>query len=166
MQSEIRKLKSIRGAGIYILISLLFFIGMFIGTTIEIIKIGLQWSEIVNGSISFPGSLLICGIFLLISVILLAIGALTNFITSLVILCTSWKSKWASNNKILWGLLSLLILLFIGIIVFGAIGVNRAREEGERSYNNSNYGQYPQYPQYPQYSNPYQPRDPWNNGNY
>ncbi|MDE6289611.1 MAG: hypothetical protein K2L64_02500 [Ureaplasma sp.] len=160
MQSEIRKLKSIRGAGIYILISFLFFIGMFVGTSIELVKTGLQWSNVIGDNITFPTSLFVCGIFLLLSIILLGIGGLTNFITSLVILCTSWKSKWAKSHKILWGILSLLILFFIGIIVFGAVGVNLAREEGERSYINDNYGQYPKY------NNPYQPRDPWNNGNY
>ena len=103
----------------------------------------------------------------IISIVFFAISVLTWLITTIVILATNWKSKWAREHKLLWGLLSLLLLGWIAMLIFGSIGKNHAREESDNlnSYNPNSHPQYPYSPYQPQ-SMQY-PQNPYNGqGNY
>ncbi|MGL5205210.1 MAG: hypothetical protein ACRC63_03085, partial [Metamycoplasmataceae bacterium] len=47
------------------------------------------------------------------------ISAIINLIDSIIILASDYRNKELNNDKILWGLLSLLLIGNIGCLVFG-----------------------------------------------
>ena len=57
-----------------------------------------------------------------------------NITTSIIILAYKWKSKWAIENKLLWGLLSLFLISFIGELIFCCT----AKKEINKIYINNN----------------------------
>ncbi|MDE5599762.1 MAG: hypothetical protein K2I49_02390, partial [Ureaplasma sp.] len=53
---------------------------------------------------------------------------LFNFISSLLIFCFKWDTKWCNENKKLWGLLSMFIVFAISEIIFCSIGIYKAKK--------------------------------------
>ena len=88
---------------------------------------------------------------------LLTICGIANFVCSIVILATKWKNKWVRDHKVIWGLLSLFLLTFLGLIIFGSIAMSHAEDQ----YDNANNYYNNQMPQHDQYRNyPYPPMPP------
>ena len=53
-------------------------------------------------------------------------------VVSIIIICRNWKTQWIKKNKVLGGLLSLL-LSFIGLIIFSSIAIKHAEQDVEYS---------------------------------
>ncbi|MGL5592130.1 MAG: hypothetical protein ACRDCJ_02095 [Metamycoplasmataceae bacterium] len=64
-------------------------------------------------------------ILFIIPMIFLLIGLVSNITLSIIILASDFENKEVNNNRILWGLLSLLLLGAIGIIIFSAVNMKK-----------------------------------------
>ncbi|MDE6472868.1 MAG: hypothetical protein K2K73_00440 [Ureaplasma sp.] len=84
----------------------------------------------------------IIAVYTILIIILGIAAAALNITTSVIILASNWKSQWCSENKLLWGLLSLLILSAIGIIIFSSLGLQKAKKSNNYSYTNYNDNDY------------------------
>ncbi|MGL5590907.1 MAG: hypothetical protein ACRDCH_02445 [Metamycoplasmataceae bacterium] len=62
------------------------------------------------------------------------ISAIIGLIDSIIILASDFKNKELNNDKILWGLLSLLLLGNIGCLIFGIKMMNAATQGSIASY--------------------------------
>ena len=58
-----------------------------------------------------------------------------NLIGSISILSIKWESEWCKDYKILWGILSLLALSWIGMFVFIFVG-KKELKKGENEQQN------------------------------
>ncbi|MGL5732969.1 MAG: hypothetical protein ACRCXE_02790, partial [Metamycoplasmataceae bacterium] len=76
----------------------------------------------------------IVGIILWFTIIGLIISAIIELIDSIIILSSDFKNKELNNDKLLWGLLSLLLLGNIGCLIFGIKMMNAAQHGDISSY--------------------------------
>ena len=86
-------------------------------------KLNFIWDHLIN--FGTPST------YVYISLGFLFIFVLLNTIASILILSSNWSNNWPKENKLLWGLLSLLVLFSVGILIF----TYRARKEFLNSSN-------------------------------
>ena len=86
-------------------VSIIFFIAALILLFISILN------KNENNS-NYSIASLICGI----------LCAVFSVFGSLHLLFFSWETKWCEKNQVLWGLLSLFLIFFVGLIIFYSIG--------------------------------------------
>ncbi|MDE6472875.1 MAG: hypothetical protein K2K73_00475 [Ureaplasma sp.] len=145
MNTEIRRLEQIRNIGIATFIGWFPFIGLIL---LELF---------------IPEQLVQENIFIgfVIVTMYLSFLILANFIISIIIMCANWKTKWAREHKVVWGLLSLFLLTCLGLMIFGATALRHAYAQDDainNYYNNQmpEYGQYRNYPYPPMPPRPYE----------
>ena len=141
MDTEIKRLQQIRNTGIAILILLILFIAL--------LSLELFIPEQLNHEVAF---LMLFALLIPLSFLMLG-----NFIISIIIMCANWKTKWARDHKVVWGLLSFFLLTCIGLMIFGATALRHAHAQDD-AINNYYNNQMPEYDQYRNY--PYPPMPP------
>ncbi len=70
----------------------------------------------------------IVGVVLFFTIFGIVVSLILSFIDAIIILSTDWKNKELDESKILWGLLTLLLLGSIGSLVFGIKAVNQLKQ--------------------------------------
>ena len=59
-----------------------------------------------------------------------------NLAASLVILCSKWTIKWSNRNKNALGTLSIFLIFFIGLTIFGITTYNKLNNRRRNSFSN------------------------------
>lgn len=136
MKNEIKKLKTLLICGIVqIVLNFILVLLAFLWITSSF--------RITDDNTNANENLAIMIVVYSFLLIFLGIAAASlNITTSVIILASNWKSQWCSENKLLWGLLSLLILSAIGVIIFSALGLQKAKKPNNYSYTNYNDNNY------------------------
>jgi multisubunit Na+/H+ antiporter MnhG subunit len=61
---------------------------------------------------------------IIIPILLFSITPILSFILGIIILATDWKNEEINNNKILWGILTLVLLGPIASLIFSIQSIN------------------------------------------
>lgn len=67
----------------------------------------------------------IVSLVLFITILGLIVSLVLNLIDCIKILSTKWENKEVEDSKLLWGILSLVLLGPIGLLVFACISLNK-----------------------------------------
>ncbi len=132
MKKEAKKLKTLLGISIAILVLFCFVI---IGLVGSIYSISYYFRDLNNTNDYFLNffQVMFASFGLSLLVVFFILTALCVFILNLVgsilIFSIRWESDWCKNNKTLWGILSLFVLSWIGMFVFVFKGKKELKKE-------------------------------------
>lgn len=136
MKNEIKKLKTLLICGIVQIVL------NFVLTLLVFLSITLPF-RVANSTNTNDASIAMSVLtYTLLLIFLGIVAAALNITTSVIILASNWKSKWCSENKLLWGLLALLLISAIGTIIFSANGIQKAKKPNNYAYTNYNDNNY------------------------
>lgn len=134
MNKGYKRAKTILVMGISSLIMLIAAIGLVVwGVADTAVTIGAT-NEITGEGISFNFTYFIVGI------ILIVVSVIVSFIGSILILTAKFNHEYLDNQKMIFGILSLVLIGSIGLIIFGSMAVKKLNSNPNSSVTSSNAG--------------------------
>lgn len=134
MNKGYKRAKTILVMGISSLIMLIAAIGLVVwGVADTAVTIGAT-NEITGEGISFNFTYFIVGI------ILIVVSVIVSFIGSILILTAKFNHEYLDNQKMIFGILSLVLIGSIGLIIFGSMAVKKLSSNPNSSVTSSNAG--------------------------
>ncbi len=130
------RLKQIRGIGVASLTLLFLSIFCFI------LMMSTIWSVDTTQPTQPTPIIFIYGASTIFWIIMLVVSSILSFVGSLLIITSDFGNKFADDSKILWGLLSLLLLGAIGLLIFSVMNIKKisletkTKEDQSKSENN------------------------------
>lgn len=132
MNKGYKRAKTILVMGISSLIMLIAAIGLVVwGVADTAVTIGAT-NEITGEGISFNFTYFIVGI------ILIVVSVIVSFIGSILILTAKFNHEYLDNQKMIFGILSLVLIGSIGLIIFGSMAVKKLSSNPNSSVTSSN----------------------------
>lgn len=132
MNKGYKRSKTILVMGISSLIMLIASIGLVVwGVADTAVTIGAT-NEITGEGISFNFTYFIVGI------ILIVVSVIVSFIGSILILTAKFNHEYLDNQKMIFGILSLVLIGSIGLIIFGSMAVKKLSSNPNSSVTSSN----------------------------
>lgn len=132
MNKGYKRAKTILVMGISSLIMLIAAIGLVVwGVADTAVTIGAT-NEITGEGISFNFTYFIVGI------ILIVVSVIVSFIGSILILTAKFNHEYLDNQKMIFGILSLVLIGSIGLIIFGSMAVKKLNSNPNSSVTSSN----------------------------
>lgn len=132
MNKGYKRAKTILVMGISSLIMLIAAIGLVVwGVADTAVTIGAT-NEITGEGISFNFTYFIVGI------ILIVVSVIVSFIGSILILTAKFNHEYLDNQKMIFGILSLVLIGCIGLIIFGSMAVKKLSSNPNSSVTSSN----------------------------
>ncbi len=129
MDFTIKRAKYIRDFGISCLVFLL----LLIVTTIAVFELtsNIPWTDLTVDTNWILNNTNITFVFIIwvISVIGLTVTGIGCFISCILILATDWKLPMLINDRIVWGIIGLLLIPVIACLVFGSKAYNALLNE-------------------------------------
>ena len=74
--------------------------------------------------------------YVYIGIVIAILVFILNLVASLVILCSKWTPKWSNKNKKVLGSLSIFLIFFIGLTIFGITTYNKLNNRRRNSFSN------------------------------
>ncbi|MDE5599896.1 MAG: hypothetical protein K2I49_03070 [Ureaplasma sp.] len=74
--------------------------------------------------------------YVYIGIVIAILVFILNLAASLVILCSKWTIKWSNEKKKVLGTLSIFLIFFIGLTIFGITTYNKLNNRRRNSFSN------------------------------